>query len=629
MRYEHRWAVVAVLAAMAAVSEGSAQAPAADQVRPDSAANLTLAGQVVDDASGRAIAGAAVTIAGRAGLPDPPTIIADRNGRFSFNRLPPAAFTLTATALGYLTSSDHAEGSPPVAVPVDLTNGRSRGDVTLRLVKPAMLSGTVRDEANEPVSGVQLGVFNESFVAGFPRLQVASARTSDDRGQFRFERLSPGRYVVCGIVQSVTLPRSWHARYERLTSATPAERSLDEEVRRSLTIPGEGATFRVGDFLIRPGTIAMGPVVVNDGRVWSAPNTCNGTTASPAEAPRVVLASGDNVSGVDLHAELQPATSVSGRIFGPDGPLSWQGLRLEAEGWSALGWAEGVETASTFSDSSGAFSFLGVPQGTYILKAFSIPQPARGAPATALPDEDTLAGRQTIVVGKDAVTELAVNLVRGSRINGRLTFSGAAAPPSDVELGKVGISLLPADGSDFRFPSARPRAVVSPDGSFRSTGLIPGRYVLGVAPLGPWQLESAMLNGIDISDHPFEATADDIVNVEITMTDQVSVLSGALRDEKGLAVEGGRVIVFPTDRTRWVGQGERPRRQRAAVTSPAGLYSLKGLPPGEYFVIALGARDTAAGQTPDAFARFSQTAQKITLAPRETRTFDLKVTRAR
>jgi len=630
MRHVFQWLMAAGVISVGTVQSGEPQAPAANQARPEAAATLTLAGQVVDDTTGRAITGAAVTIAGRAGLPDPPTIIADRNGRFSFNRLPPSTFTLTATALGYLTPSDHAEGSAPVAVPADLTNGRSRADLVLRLVKPATLSGTVRDEANEPVSGVQLGVFHESYVAGFPRLQVASAGASDDRGQFRFERLSPGRYVVCGIAERVTLPRSWHARFDRLASAAPAERSvLDEELRRSLTIPGEGATFRVGDFLIRPGTIAMGPVAVASGAVWSAPNTCNGNTSSPAEAPRVVLVSGDNVVGVDLHAELQPATGVSGHIYGPDGPLAWQGLRLEAEGWSALGWAEGVETASTISDGSGAFSFLGVPQGTYIVKAFNIAQPARGAPPTALPDGDTLAARQTIVVGKDSVTDLAVTLVRGSRINGRLTFSGTSAAPSQVELGKVGISLLPADGSYFRFPWARPRTVVSPDGSFRSSGLVAGRYVLEVTPLGPWQLESAMLNGIDVSDQPFEATADDIVNVEITMTDQASVLSGTVRDEKGLTVEGSRVIVFPTDRTRWVGHGERPRRQRAVDTSPAGLYSIKGLPPGEYFVVALSARDTTAWQTADAFTKFSQTAQKIALTPRETRTFDLKVAGAR
>ena len=187
------------------------------------------------------------------------------------------------------------------------------------------------------------------------------------------------------------------------------------------------------------------------------------------------------------------------------------------------------------------------------------------------------------------------------------------------------MSILPADGSFFRFPWGRPRAVVSPDGSFRTTGLIPGRYVLGVSPLGPWQLESAMLNGIDISDQPFDAAGDDIADVVITMSDQVSALSGTVRDDKGLPVDGGRVIVFPIDRTRWVGQGENPRRHRAAVTSPAGLYSLKGLPPGEYFVVALGARDNAAWQTPDAFARFSQAAQKITLATRETRTLDVKV----
>ena len=60
-------------------------------------------------------------------------------------------------------------------------------------------------------------------------------------------------------------------------------------------------------------------------------------------------------------------------------------------------------------------------------------------------------------------------------------------------------------------------------------------------------------------------------------------------------------------------------------TSPAGLYSLKGLPSGEYFVLALGVKDATMWQTPEAFARFSQTAQKITLAPRETRTVDVKV----
>jgi hypothetical protein len=65
---------------------------------------------------------------------------------------------------------------------------------------------------------------------------------------------------------------------------------------------------------------------------------------------------------------------------------------------------------------------------------------------------------------------------------------------------------------------------------------------------------------------------------------------------------------------------------RAAAT---GMFSLVGIPPGDYFIAALGAEAAQNWQDTARLDVISRTATRVTLAPAEQRSLDLRTMGAR
>src|SRR5262245_16916552 len=190
-----RTATVVALGLLAAcgtalLGQGPGPAPAA------SPATAFLAGQVVDDPSGRPIPQAQVFLQTPTGPPAgrgrQPPVIADSQGRFFFGEVPAGTFSLSALKPGY-----NAAGSNSIARPIELREGERILDVKLRLARLASLSGTVRDDGGDPVVGTTVVAVRRTLVNGRMTPQPIGRATTDDRGLFRIEGLRPGEYVLC------------------------------------------------------------------------------------------------------------------------------------------------------------------------------------------------------------------------------------------------------------------------------------------------------------------------------------------------------------------------------------------------------------------------------------------------
>jgi hypothetical protein len=135
----------------------------------------------------------------------------------------------------------------------------------------------------------------------------------------------------------------------------------------------------------------------------------------------------------------------------------------------------------------------------------------------------------------------------------------------------------------FAFPNLR----VATDGTFRGDGVGPGRYRLTVLPPSGnvWTVRSGACGERDILDAPFEIVSgrnvDDCV---FTLTDRPTELTGTLQDVSGRPAPDYFIVVFATDRARWV-----PQSRWIAQTRPStdGAFTVKGLPAGEYYVAAV------------------------------------------
>src|SRR5215472_9776909 len=80
-------------------------------------------------------------------------------------------------------------------------------DITISIWKNGSISGTLTDEAGEPVVNAQLRLGKAAFVAGVRRFAPAGPPAfTDDRGAYRFSNLPPGDS------SARRLPRRRHAR---------------------------------------------------------------------------------------------------------------------------------------------------------------------------------------------------------------------------------------------------------------------------------------------------------------------------------------------------------------------------------------------------------------------------------
>jgi hypothetical protein len=112
--------------------------------------------------------------------------------------------------------------------------------------------------------------------------------------------------------------------------------------------------------------------------------------------------------------------------------------------------------------------------------------------------------------------------------------------------------------------------------------------------------------------------------VEIVLTNRQQIVTGLVTNAKGEAVVDASVTFFPQNPEEWTGS---PRRMSGGRPDQNGRFSVRTLPPGEYFAIATEALDTSLrGSDPRQFYQdLSRLATPFTLTEGETRVIDLKV----
>ena len=187
----------------------AATVAASAQVRParvpaPMTGTATLSGVVVsDDADARPIRRAAVTL----NAPGDPrrqwVTSTDDTGRFAFAGLPSGSFSLVAAKPGFVRTYFGARrpGST-VGVPIAVADGSAVANVTLKMARGAVITGTVFDERGRPMPGVSVRARRlvrapdgtRTFGSIVPGISATS--TTDDRGVYRIYGLSPDDYVV-------------------------------------------------------------------------------------------------------------------------------------------------------------------------------------------------------------------------------------------------------------------------------------------------------------------------------------------------------------------------------------------------------------------------------------------------
>jgi hypothetical protein len=622
-----------------------------EEMRP-----ATVAGRVVDASTSRPVPGVVVTAAGPAvpsgpTAPPAPRALTNGQGEFVLRGLQKGALHFTAAKSGYAnaTYNQRRPGGSGQALP--LQNGESVTGVEIRMWRHASISGTVVDEAGEPAVGVRVRAYQRSFVAGRKRFTAAGVGTTDDRGVYRIANLTPGEYGVGVPSRQNAIPTQvMDMFFGRGGGGNEDERRrLSRELNEldSAIVPaGSQYAVAVGDqtFTLSPGTLS--PQFDANGRISIYPSVFFPAAGSLGQATVLTIKSGEERSAIDLQMRPARAARVSGTIIGPEGPAPNVGVKLAIAGSDAV---DTADVATTLTNGAGGFTFPAVPAGQFVLKVLrpprepagevphmsvtpdgaitmgtTVPRGSTGPPLPPpMPADATLYAQVPLSVGDSNISDLVVTLGAGSRVTGRLEFEGTADKPAGSALTGIRINLDPADGSRLddsmlAFQAGRP----DEDGGFRTFGVPPGRYVLRVTTPQGWYLKGAFSGGTDVSDTPLELGARDLANVVITFTDRPSALAGSVRS--GTTIDRDAVVVaFPVEVTAWATRGAFPRRMKTARADRDGAYTITGLPPGEYHVIAVHEESFADWQDPALLDALSRVARQVRILDGERRTLDL------
>ena len=624
----------------------NAQQPAG----PAPVANGVIVGRVIDVATKEAIPGVRVEIAASpsiltVGTPRPPAVraLTDAQGRFVFRQLLPGSYVLTTTtgSNGFEQSGFLITGMGHLIAPylnggygqrrpngplqdLRLEQGAVVADAVIALWKGASIDGTVVDEAGEPLVGMVVAAVRRTSDG---LITTGPTSRTDDRGMYHIGALAPGDYAIVVPQTQVLLPQS---ALDAAAAAEPGFLLSSQFNATGAPMPG------------RPGYVATGVAV---GGVIATSFSPAGTnllmtsgaqlrhlyqstfhpSATTFDQARVVrLGSGDEANGVDVQLTPVPAVAVSGTLLDGGVPVPHFGLRLMPVD-SGDG-AEVLELASSATDAQGRFRFPLVPAGQYRLFAqrnTAVPtgQTPQGTatylePRTVSETPGAWAGG-TIAVADKPLEDLALSLRPGYKVNGRVVFDGAAAPPTRDRLNQFAFSAVPARALR-RQASFIAVSQIDTSGRVSIAGLAPGRYILKWPDLLPgWTVESVTIGGKDVADAGFELTDTDIVDLVVTLTDRPASISGVVRTGASVTDPEASVLLFPADRTRWRDASATSRVVRTVRVDATGAFLFPAVIPGDYLVVAVS--DSLAYDWPDQrlLAQLSQAAAPIRVVPHQ------------
>jgi hypothetical protein len=591
--------------------------PGGAQVRrqPPPTARGLIVGQVIDAVTGKPLRDAIVSITGasqvtRDELLAAPRILTTADGYFVFRDLARGNFIVRATKQGYTDGVAGRRRPDGPSQPIALADGGRVGDIAVRMWRPGALAGTVVDEAGEPLVNIRVRAFRRTVGSGRPQFLGAATATTNDRGEYRLGGLLPGDYIVLVPARQVGVAHALAREVQAGRLQPPRDLAA--------ALSPEAKAIQAGDSVIALDGSPMPPPPSAD-RLFYPPTFHPSALTIDLTVPLTINA-GEERGGIDLQLQPVPTLRVSGFVVGPDGAAAGIPVRLWPRALDDFALEQ--DATMTTADANGAFSFPAVPSGHYSLRVSSVQAVPEGRVS---PLQTARWADVPLAVGKEDVDGIVLTLNDALRIRGHVELENTRQTTSSVRFGPVQMLVQSAGGSPVL---ATPPPSTPGDGDFTIGGLSPGRYFVRPAgsPAG-WTLKTVMFNGRDISESPLDLQ-ENVGGVVVTFTEKSTLLRGVVRLPQGQADAGAIVVAFPTDIAAWPDYGPSPRRVRSSWTSKTGEYSISGLPPGQYHLVALPDDKASEWRDPGSLRALAGVATQVAIRDGEQKTQDLLTRRS-
>jgi hypothetical protein len=224
----------------------------------------------------------------------------------------------------------------------------------------------------------------------------------------------------------------------------------------------------------------------------------------------------------------------------------------------------GIDRQDT-TDEQGTFRLKGVPPGSYVIAAYTRDD-GEGVYEPR--------GQQKIEVSRENIDSLSIYLGGGTSFQGRVTVASLGSPALD----RIGINLSGIDEDEQLFAQGRTKK----DGTFEIKSVSDGNYAIAVWGLEKnWYVKSVRLGEDEILEKglQLEKGGSD-GRLEVVVSSASAQLEGSVSDRDG-AVIGAHVRIAPEPETPY-----NRSRSQSVRTDQSGHFSLNGLAPGTYGVLA-------------------------------------------
>ncbi len=353
----------------------SPQTAQANSTQPQGA-ERTISGVVVNQATAQPLVDAEVSLSDSHGGPLRMNTRTDAEGRFVFNHLPDGKFAIQAAHRGFIAAGykEHEGFFTAIVTGADVnTTG-----LVLTLAPYATLSGTVTDEAGDPVADAQLTLYRQDDLTGRNRIVTFFSTMTDDIGSYEFASAPPGNYFVSA---SAT---PWYATHRQVPPGVQSAMSRS------------------------PLDVAFA-------------TTFYGDVTDPDAATPIAVKAGDRVPvNINMHAE--PAVHI---IIPLRNPPPGQGLPAPQLRVKRFGADEPVSSAVTFTqqEGGGQIAELTVAPGHYELQ---------------LQGNNAQKSRSTMIDASGNTQAVEASSLEGlADVDGMVAMAGGGQLPSGMQLGLV------------------------------------------------------------------------------------------------------------------------------------------------------------------------------------------------
>ena len=538
------------------------------------AKGASIEGIVTRVGSDEPIAGAQLTLTGVAGVAPRtsiPSTTTDSSGRFSLRDVEAGTYKLAVMSNGY-ARSEYGQRQPGIpGAPIVLAAGEDLKNLSIRLTPAGTISGHIRSLSGKPLPGIPVQLVRRIYNARGQRIsQSAGMVRTNDRGEYRFYWITPGRYyVVAGQGNMRDLARTDQNRNET-TDQYP--------------------------YTFFPG--------VNEFE----------------KAADVEIQSGASLDAIDFNLPKPQRYRISGRVVDSATGLAPRQAVVTLTYWSPNGGSSSSSTGP-YNAKTGTIEFTEVVPGSYSISL--VAYEGTGLPGAAFQRRtaDSSVATNAVVASSDVDLGL-LTIVPPHTVNGQIKVEGPVN--NSITMGSFRVSLLTplnTDASSMVPPVFITGLPIQGNGTF--TGYSPHdslRVSMSGMPPG-FYVREARLNGVDaLADIAPLSNANELV---VTLSSRGGEITGVVQDERMQPTAGVQAVLVPN------ANREYPEFFQDVTSDQNGRFRFTGIAPGDYKLFAWESLERYSYFDPQVLEKYEQNGQPVHIAESSHETLNLKMIAAR